>query len=62
VEFLRDDSVELVVGWYRSFTGDGRIAIEVTSEPDIANPMILFPQYEADVAILGEVKARGVVS
>jgi hypothetical protein len=62
VEFLRDDSVELVVGWYRSFTGDGRIAIEVTSESDIANPIILFPQYEADVAILGEVKARGVVS
>lgn len=61
VEFERNGRVESAVGWYRVFTNEGRVAVEITPEPHADEPMMLFPDYEVDVAVLGEVLGRGVV-
>lgn len=58
VEYLREGASNLALGWYRSFAYDRRSAVEISPEGNPAGPTLLFPEYEADVAVLGEAVGR----
>jgi hypothetical protein len=62
VEFERNGRIESAIGWYRVFTNERRVAVEIAPEPYSDQPMMLFPDYEADIAVLGEVLGRAVPS